>query len=435
MNYAQTLDFLFSQLPMYQRVGSSAYKANLDNTRALDTYFNHPHKFFKTIHIAGTNGKGSVSHMLASIMQEAGLKTGLYTSPHLVDFRERIKINGECIPETEVVDFVKKHGKILDELKPSFFEMTVAMALNYFKEQQVDIAVIEVGMGGRLDSTNIIQPLVSIVTNIGYDHTQFLGVDLASIAAEKAGIIKKNVPVFIGEYHEETAPVFIKKSSELDAPICFSERRFHIRKIANSSKGQEFTVKNEQSGTSYHVTLDLMGSYQQKNLIPVFGALQVLTPGLNLPKDAIISGLAKVVQNTGLQGRWQQVQVNPKVIADTGHNLEGLTEVVNQLKMEKYNRLFFIFGTVNDKDLTKALKILPVDATYLFTQASIPRALNYEVLTETANKAGLTGSAFPEVKLAYQHALQMANEDDLIFIGGSTFIVADLFKSLLGEDI
>ena len=337
MDYQKTIEFIFSQLPMFQRVGKEAYKANLDTTIALDEHFKHPHRKYKTIHVAGTNGKGSVSHMLASILQESGLKVGLYTSPHLIDFRERIKINGNAINEKDVIDFVVNNKSFIEEIKPSFFEMTVAMAFNYFAEQDVDIAVVEVGMGGRLDSTNIINPILSIITNIGLDHIDFLGSTLEDIAVEKAGIIKNNIPIIIGEERVETAQIFIDKAAEKDALFCFSERRFKKRLLDYNNGCQELSIRNEQSGTTFNISLDLMGEYQQKNVLSVFAALQLLTPLFNLPKSAIVSGLANVAKNTKLRGRWETIQELPKVICDTGHNKEGITVIVNQLK-KKTNR-------------------------------------------------------------------------------------------------
>jgi dihydrofolate synthase/folylpolyglutamate synthase len=368
--------------------------------------------------------------MLASILQEAGLKTGLYTSPHLVDFRERIKINGEMIPENDVVKFVNENKPILDDIQPSFFEMTVAMAFDYFRTQQVDVAVIEVGMGGRLDSTNIINPLVSIITNIGFDHVAFLGDTLEKIAAEKAGIIKQGIPLVVGEYQNETAPVFVEVANALDSPVCFSERRFSVRGVKVGDLAQYFTVKNEQSGTTFTISLDLLGEYQQKNINSVFGALQVLTPHFNLPKHAIISGLANVVANTKFRGRWQIIRHNPKVICDTGHNYEGLSYVVNQLKKETFKNLHIVLGMVDDKDISKSLKMFPKNASYYFTQASIPRALNHKTIAQEANANGLCGESFPEVHLAYNAAIKQANTSDLIFVGGSTFVVADLLTFL-----
>lgn len=429
MDYKETLEFLFTQLPMYQREGKAAYKANLDNTLALDEYFDHPHKKFKTVHVAGTNGKGSVSHMLASILQEAGLKVGLYTSPHLIDFRERIKINGNEITENDVVDFVDNHKDIIAKLKPSFFEMTVAMAFDYFARQEVDVAVIEVGMGGRLDSTNIITPLVSVITNIGLDHMQFLGNTISDIAMEKAGIIKNGIPVIIGEYTDETYSVFKQVAKEKEAFICFSQKRFIVRPLDKNDRYHNFTVRNEQSGTTFNVALDLLGEYQKRNLPAVFGSLQILVPFFNIPKEAIINGLSKVTSNTGLKGRWQIIKDKPKVICDTGHNGAGLKAIVAQLKKENCKRLFVIFGTVNDKDIHSLLELLPKSAYYYFSQACIPRAMKAEVLAEIGFKMSFKGEVCINVTQAYNRALEDANEDDLVFVGGSTFVVADLLES------
>ncbi len=431
MDYQQTIDLLFLQLPMYQRIGKAAYKANLDNTLALDAHFNHPHKNFKTIHVAGTNGKGSVSYMLASIFQEAGLKTGLYTSPHLIDFRERIKVNGKMIEKDEVVGFVEENKAIIEKIKPSFFEMTVAMAFNYFAKQKVDIAVIEVGMGGRLDSTNIIKPLASIITNIGFDHVSYLGSTLEKIALEKAGIIKQRVPVIVGEEKKETASIFIDKAVSNDSSVCFSERRFKVRMLESSDEAkQEMIVKNVQSGTTFNISIDLLGEYQQKNIIPVFGALQVLTPLLNLPKHAIVSGLANVVKNTNIRGRWEVIKQSPKVICDTGHNAEGITCVINQLKKQTYNKLHIILGLVDDKDINTILGLFPKDAIYYFSQAAIPRAVSHTELYKVGVGLGLKGKSFDKVGKAYKQAFENAEPTDLIFVGGSTFVVADLLVFL-----
>lgn len=425
MNYKQTLDFLFSQLPMYQRQGQAAYKADLDNTLKLDAYFNHPHKNFKTIHVAGTNGKGSVSHMIASVLQEAGFKTGLYTSPHLIDFRERIKINGEKIPETEVVSFVEKHKAIINDIKPSFFEMTVAMAFDFFARKNVHIAVIETGMGGRLDSTNIIHPMLSIITNIDLDHTQFLGTTRKEIAAEKAGIIKENVPVIVGEPSLEIEQIFADKAASSQSPICFAPRRFTVNKHTFNDNEQQLLLKNIQSGTSWDLSLDLLGAYQKNNIITVMAAMQILIPQLKIPKECVTSGLTRVIKNTGLLGRWQIIQESPRIICDTGHNKAGITQILKQLNHEKYAQLHMVFGTVNDKNITDILALLPTHAHYYFTKANIPRALNPEILQATGKKFGINSSTYVDVKSAFKQALSNAKADDLIFIGGSTFVVAD----------
>jgi dihydrofolate synthase/folylpolyglutamate synthase len=373
--------------------------------------------------------------MLASVLQEAGLKTGLYTSPHLIDFRERIKINGQQIPEDEVVEFVNAHQQIILDLKPSFFELTVAMAFNYFDSQKVDVAVIEVGMGGRLDSTNIITPLVSIITNIGFDHTQFLGETLPLIAAEKAGIIKRGIPVIIGEQHQETRPVFEAIAKENESPICFAEKRFTLLRSSIKDGYQHVSVKNEQSGTTLEVELDLLGFYQKKNIVTVMAAMQLLIPSFGIPKSDVVSGLSKVIINTGLQGRWQIVNEKPRVICDTGHNLEGITLVLEQLKKESFEKLHFIFGMVNDKDPEKILSILPKNAIYYFTRASIPRALNEQELFEKATQKCLSGTSYQYVQDAYHAAVEKATANDLIFVGGSTFVVADFLKIIPTSDI
>ncbi len=430
MDYQQTINFLFSQLPMFQREGKAAYKDNLDNTLALDAYFNHQHKKFKTIHVAGTNGKGSVSHMIASVLQESGLKTGLYTSPHLTDFRERIKVNGVMMYEASVVDFVSNHKRIIEELKPSFFELTVAMAFNYFAQEQVDVAVIEVGMGGRLDSTNIIKPVLSIITNIGLDHTQFLGNTLELIAKEKAGIIKERVPVIIGAQQAETTPVFEEIAKARNAPLCFASKRFYISKTGFENNLQQLTIKNKQSGTTLDLELDLLGNYQKDNLLTVMAAMQILIPMFDIPKSTLVTGLKKVVKNTGLRGRWQVIQKTPLIICDTGHNYDGIAFIVNQLAHETYDKLHVVFGMVNDKDPSAVLNILPRDAIYYFTKASIPRAMNHEKLMETAKSFNLQGEAYSTVADAVNAAKHQLNEKDLLFIGGSTFVVADFLGSL-----
>ncbi|MGE4290285.1 MAG: folylpolyglutamate synthase/dihydrofolate synthase family protein [Salinivirgaceae bacterium] len=430
MDYQQTIDFLFSQLPVFQREGKAAYKDNLDNTLALDAYFNHPHKKFKTIHVAGTNGKGSVSHMIASVLQETGLKTGLYTSPHLTDFRERIKVNGKMMDKASVVDFVGNHKNIIEDLKPSFFELTVAMAFNYFAQEKVDVAVIEVGMGGRLDSTNIINPVLSIITNIGLDHTQFLGNTLELIAKEKAGIIKDRVPVIVGAEQAETLPVFVKIASEKSAPLCIASKRFYISKSGIENNFQLISVKNKQSGTTLEVELDLLGNYQKDNLLTVMAAMQILIPLFDIPKSTVVTGLKNVVKNTGLRGRWQVIQKTPLVICDTGHNFDGIAFIVKQLANQTYDKLHVVFGMVNDKDPSGVLNLLPRDAIYYFAKASIPRALNHEELREMAKRYNLIGDSYSTVADAVEAAKRQLNEKDLLFIGGSTFVVADFLGGI-----
>lgn len=403
MNYQQTLDYLFSQLPMFQRVGASAYKADLNNTIELCKLLHHPEKNFKSIHIAGTNGKGSTSHMLASILQEAGYKVGLYTSPHLKDFRERIKINGVMISEQEVVDFVIKHQSEFEQINLSFFEWTVGLAFDYFSKKQVDIAVIETGLGGRLDSTNVITPLVSVITNIGKDHTQFLGETLAKIASEKAGIIKENIPIIIGETQQETQQVFIDKALEKSAKIFFADK---------------IITTNYES--------DLKGIYQEKNKKTVLAAIQqLMINGFSIAEENIKNGLLNVVKNTGLLGRWQILSENPLTICDTGHNEAGINEVLKQISLTKHNHLHFVFGAVNDKEIDSILSMLPKNATYYFCQAKIPRALDVNVLYTKAKKIELKGNPYDSVENAIKQAKSNASVNDLVFVGGSTFVVAE----------
>lgn len=422
MNYKETLNWLFTQLPMYQREGKAAYKANMDNTLALDEYFNHPHTLFKTIHVAGTNGKGSVSHMLASILQEAGYKTGLYTSPHLKDFRERIKINGEMISETYVVDFFEKNQSIFNQLHPSFFEMTVAMAFKYFADNHVDIAIIEVGLGGRLDSTNIIQPLASVITNISFDHMALLGNTLEAIASEKAGIIKSYTPSIIGMRNSSYDFVFEQKAKELHSPISFASDHWQL---TNQKEG--FHLQHSSGWNFNHLECELKGIYQQKNITYVLETLyQLKNTELHITDEQIRQGIAKVVHNTGLQGRWQTLAQSPFTICDTGHNIDGITEITKQLKTCNYRQLHFVLGMVNDKDIDSVLQILPKDAVYYFCKASIPRALKEGILAEKANLHGLQGNCYATVALAYQAAQKAANPEDMIYIGGSTFVVAEV---------
>lgn len=404
MNYPETLDYLFNQLPMYQRVGNAAYKANLDNTYRLSEILNHPEKQFKSVHIAGTNGKGSTSHMLAAVLQEAGYKVGLYTSPHLKDFRERIKINGEMISENDVIDFVKKYKHEFEKIQLSFFEWTVGLAFHYFAKQKVDIAIVETGLGGRLDSTNIITPEVAVITNISMDHTQFLGDTLTKIAAEKAGIIKSTIPIVIGETQAEIKPVFIEKAKQLNAPIQFAD---------------EGLIQEYES--------DLKGAYQQKNKKTVLATIQILQQlGWKIAENHIKQGLLNVVKNTGLMGRWQVLSKQPFTVCDTGHNEAGIKLILAQINQQSYEKLHFVLGVVNDKDIANILQLLPKNATYYFCQAKIPRALEVSILAEKATAVGLSGTAFPTVEAAYQAAQKNATAQDMIFIGGSTFVVAEV---------
>lgn len=430
MNYKETLDFLFAQLPMYQRVGKAAYKADLSTTLALDEYFNHPHKAYKTIHIAGTNGKGSVSHSIASIMQEAGYKVGLYTSPHLKDFRERIRINGEVIKEKAVIDFVANHKKIIEDLQPSFFEMSVAMAFDYFKQEAVDVAVIEVGMGGRLDSTNIITPQVAAITNIGLDHTAFLGESLDKIALEKGGVIKKNVPVIIGQTQVETESIFRALAKEKGTTIAFADKELKVSTATLSiDERQVFQIYKGDQMAYANLKLDLLGSYQQKNILTVLAIIEQLPKAhFTISQDNIYNGLENVVKNTGLLGRWQYLGYNPRIICDTGHNLDGISMLVDQIRNTPHEQLHIVLGMVNDKDHAAVLGILPKEATYYFTRASIPRSLDEKALQQMAEKMQLSGNTYPDVHTALNAAKKNANANDLIFIGGSTFIVADALE-------
>ena len=431
MNYQETLDYLFNSLPMFQRVGASAFKSDLSNTLALCTHLDYPERKFKSIHVAGTNGKGSTSHTLAAIFQSAGYKTGLYTSPHLKSFTERIRINGNEISEAAVVQFVAENKSFLDELKPSFFEMTVGMAFWYFAQQNVDIAIIEVGMGGRLDSTNVIIPELSVITNIGYDHMQFLGETLPEIAGEKAGIIKPEVPVVISQKQPETTAVFIQKASEMNAPIVFAKETYSLKRIGEKRKGgailAEFEVK--VNGRKRIIDFGLTGNYQLYNLPGILESVnQMRMQGWDIPDQAVKKGLEEVSTLTGLKGRWQILGQNPMVIADTGHNEPGIREILAQLKTYTYQSLWMVIGMVGDKDISKILAILPKEAHFVFCQADLPRALPADQLAEKAANQGLKGEIIPKVNDALNFARKNAGPDDLIFVGGSTFVVAEIDK-------
>ncbi|MEN3323050.1 folylpolyglutamate synthase/dihydrofolate synthase family protein [Mariniflexile soesokkakense] len=404
MAYQDTLNWMFSQLPMYQRQGQSAFRKDLSNTLKLTAHLNHPERDFKSIHVAGTNGKGSTSHMLASILQEAGYKVGLYTSPHLKDFRERIKINGKVVSKQFVNGFVKRNRLFFEANSLSFFEMTVGMAFEYFSKQEIDIAVVEVGLGGRLDSTNVITPEVSVITNIGLDHTQFLGDTLEAIAFEKGGVIKPNIPVIIGETQKETTPVFKELAEKNNANIVFADK--------------------EETET---FTSDLTGIYQSKNIITVVQTVkEIQKKGFYISHENIKQGLLQVVKNTGLMGRWQTLQIHPKVVCDTGHNRDGLNYVMKQLSNEVFDALHMVFGVVNDKDLTSIIDLLPKKATYYFCKPDIPRGLEAKELKNTLNGFGLKGEAYNSVNEAYNSALDKASVNDFILIGGSTFVVAEI---------
>ncbi len=426
MNYQETLDYLFNALPMFQRVGASAYKADLTNTIALCTHLGNPQKQFKSIHVAGTNGKGSTSHSLASIFQAAGYKTGLYTSPHLKSFTERIRINGQEINKEDVVEFVAINKVFLDQLQPSFFEMTVGLAFWYFAKEEVDIAIIEVGMGGRLDSTNVISPELCVITNIGFDHTQFLGDTLPLIAGEKAGIIKEAVPVVVSHTQKEIQSVFIQKAASMQANLVFADQRWEVRKIREAAfRKASYTVKVGKE--IFDLEFDLQGDYQRFNLPGILESVEQLRQqGWKLTKQALQLGLAHVSEYTGLKGRWQILQTQPLTIADTGHNEAGILEVVNQLKNYTYSQLWMVIGMVNDKDISKVLELLPSDATYIFCQANLPRAMDAEFLASKALEKGLSGQVIPKVTEAIEFARKNAGADDLIFIGGSTFVVAEI---------
>jgi len=427
MDYQKTLDFLFSQLPAYHRIGKAAYRNDLGNTLALDDYLGHPHRSFRSIHIAGTNGKGSVSHMTASVLMEAGFRTGLYTSPHLTDFRERIKVNGKMITKTYVNSFVARHRKIIDSVKPSFFEMTVAMAFEYFASSAVEVAVIEVGLGGRLDSTNIITPVLSVITNIGHDHMDLLGDTLGKIAIEKAGIIKKGVPVVIGESQGTIDDIFIDSARAAGSDIFFADRNFKCIPDEIKNQGEPLTYKaiNLITGRSFEGLSVLTGDYQAKNIQTVLQIADILGRIEGVSEKNAADGIEGVVRNTGLQGRWQVLARRPLTICDTGHNREGLEYVVNQLRKTVKGRIHFVIGFVSDKDLDLIFPVLPAEALYYFTRADVPRALDENILMERAAGIGLKGSSFPDVESAVRAARASAAADDLVFIGGSTFIVAD----------
>jgi dihydrofolate synthase/folylpolyglutamate synthase len=405
MTYEETLELLYSRLPAYHRIGKAAYKGNLDITIALDNYFGNPHRKYRTVHVAGTNGKGSVAHMMASVLQQAGLKTGLYTSPHLRDFRERIRVNGKMIPESSVIEFADKHKHIIDKLNPSFFEMTVAMGFNYFAEEAVDAAVIEVGLGGRLDSTNIITPVLSLITNIGHDHMDLLGDTPEKIAYEKAGIIKENVPVVISETQPLIKELFLNKAVSSGSAISFADMVTH----------------REYAGTSV-----LCGDYQSRNLQAVFCASLNLKSLFGISESDITDGIRNVIRNTGFAGRWHILNHEPLTICDTGHNREGLEYVIDQVKRIPKSALHMILGFVNDKELTTVLPLFPPEALYYFTKASVPRAMNEEMLKKQAAGYGLNGQCFPDVRSALKEAVEKAGKNDVIFVGGSTFVVAEV---------
>jgi dihydrofolate synthase/folylpolyglutamate synthase len=428
MNYAETLEFLYNQLPMFHRIGGAAYKADLHNTIALCNLLQNPHNSFKTIHVAGTNGKGSTSHLLASILQEAGFKTGLYTSPHYKDFRERIKINGKMIPEEAVIRFIEDWKEDFQKIGLSFFEMTVGLAFDYFRNENVDIAVIEVGLGGRLDSTNIINPVISVITNIGMDHTQFLGDTLQKIAFEKAGIIKPGTPVVIGETQEETREVFEETAKSQNAAITFADEHFQVHAGNFTSDGFK-NLEIFHHGTKFLEVpkFPLHGTYQLKNTVTVVQTIHILrNQGYDITDKTLASGIENVFKNTGLQGRWQILKHDPLSICDSGHNVDGIREVVRNLEMLKPKKIHFVLGMVNDKDITGILKLLPEEAVYYFCKADIPRGLHADILAREASLIGLRGNVFSSVKEAYDSALLACGQDEVVFVGGSIFVVAEV---------
>lgn len=434
MNYQETCEYLYHQLPMFERQGKAGYKEGLSNTWALDAHFGHPHTRFTTIHVGGTNGKGSVSHTLAAILQECGYVVGLYTSPHLADFRERIRVNGKMIPEGYVVDFVERERTFFEPLSPSFFELTTALAFKYFADKQIDIAVIEVGLGGRLDCTNIITPVVSVITNISFDHTQFLGDTLAKIASEKAGIIKPTIPVVVGESHKETRPVFEKRAQEVGSKIVFADDNPEILTANPIAYGRmHYTTRHwgELDG-------DLGGIYQEKNLNTVFATLEVLAEKELFSqythlqfRKILADSLHEVCKLTGLTGRWQVINQFPYTVCDTGHNVGGWIYLSQQIAQVDCQKKHIIFGMVNDKDINHVLEMLPKDACYYFTQATNKRAIQGTTVKEQAFQYGLTGECYPSVKEAYKAAQRAATPNDFIFIGGSSYLVGDFLKNCI----
>jgi dihydrofolate synthase / folylpolyglutamate synthase len=429
-NYKEALRYIYNQLPMFHRIGAAAYKNNLDSTIALSNLCGKPELQFPSIHIAGTNGKGSVANMLASILQEAGFKTGLFTSPHLKDFRERILVNGEMISKNEVTTFISKHQTDFEAIRPSFFELTFALAMQHFADKKVDIAVVETGMGGRLDSTNIVRPLLSIITNISYDHMQFLGNTLPEIAIEKAGIIKPKVPVLIGKTQVETQDIFIKTAQNLQSPIIFADKIYkttdfdfaHVKPY-----GSVFNMLRNGAPVYKDFYCPLSGYYQRENLQTVFAAYDILNKnGFKINRIGLFDGIGNVTRNTGMKGRWQVMHRNPLIICDTAHNEAGIASALAQIATLHYKKLHFVIGMVNDKDIKKILSFLPLKAIYYFCKPNIPRGLDQKILAKKANKAGLEGITYDSVKEAYRAAQAAANADDLVFVGGSTFVVAEV---------
>lgn len=436
MDYQQTLDYLFAQLPMYHNIGAAAYKADLNNTLVICELLDNPHQSFKCIHVAGTNGKGSVSHFLASILQENGYKTGLFTSPHLKDFRERIRINGKMIPEKNVIAFVEKYKTDFEKIQPSFFEWVTGLAFDYFRNEGIDIAVIETGLGGRLDSTNVITPEVSVITNIGWDHSNLLGDTLEKISAEKAGIIKKNIPVIIGETQPHSEKIVIQKAREEKSEIIFADQCCHVLETVQDFGGKTslyITINSVSSNISYffkmpvRIESGIAGLYQSKNIITAIAVMDVLlSKSYHFKKENVLLGFKKVISNTGILGRWQKISDNPLVFCDTGHNEDGIMEVLKQINNISFQKLHIVLGMVNDKDIKKIMAMLPADATYYFCKADISRALDDTELMNAAGSYGLKGKTYGSVQNAYKAAKASAGENDLIFIGGSNFVVAEV---------
>lgn len=431
MIYQDVLEYLYNSLPMYQRIGKAAYKEDITNTVKLMAALNNPEQKIKTIHIAGTNGKGSVSHLLASILQNSGYKVGLYTSPHLVDFRERIRINGTMISKEYVEEFVNAYKSLFDEVEPSFFEMTVAMAFSYFAEQNVDIAVIEVGMGGRLDSTNVIMPELSIITNIGLDHTQYLGTTLPDIAKEKAGIIKNNVPVVIGESQSETEHVFLNKAKDMESEIYFADKNFDVQLLEDSRDDYLHALINKGEEYFSEIKTPLSGNYQTKNIATVSQAVELLrNMGYNITDTSFKIGVESVIIDTGLHGRWEVVSTSPTIICETAHNEDGIRNLIEKIESMDYYVLHMVYGCVNDKDYEKILSMLPRRAKYHFCTPSVPRGLNVDELYDSAISLGLNGEKYYSPKDAIDTAIAEAKWGDIIVITGSIFLVADALKVL-----
>jgi len=424
MTYEQILQYMFESLPMYQRIGKAAYKGDLENAYELDKFSGYPHKAYKTIHVAGTNGKGSVSHMLASILQKAGYKTGLYTSPHLLDFRERIRINGEMIDKKYIIKYIQRNQCFFELIKPSFFEMTVFMAFSYFKTEEVDVAIIETGLGGRLDTTNIITPIASVITNIGMDHEQFLGNTIKQIAKEKAGIIKPMVPVVIGESSNESKGVFHARCSLMESPLIQATEQYQFLSSHRTNRHtQRIQLRDSHANLAYET--DLLGLYQYKNLVTCLTTLDVIADKFPVTNLQISEGLSTVMQTTGLLGRWQIIDSKPLTVCDVAHNKDGLKLTLDQVSKTNYEKLHMVIGFVNDKNLAEILPLFPKEAYYYFTRASIERAADPHEIMKLASTLGLKGKVYENVEVAWLDAQKHAEEEDFIYIGGSTFVVAD----------